>query len=327
MLRLGISRVNDWTGSAVDFVQVGLARHCQANGISVVSRVFPEAYIRLLDEIVELNEYERNQSETVGPSSRIFLSVNYDQAAMVPIGPTLRLLGSVHERLSAAFFTVLCDNLYRWMSVYDFRDAEHHADEQLQFLEEEELKESFYPQVRGVRPASLNKLPSCSSAVRSLKRILPILGDARTRQLLSHCLTLHEHGAGYEHAWPYDLRDKVPEMEDYLEHTDEPGPGALIVFDEDDLVEACFTEQMQYLGQDNPIGSSLMLFIDLNQDSESLDRAVKASFDRLGAMVRSLASASVLIEIIRGISDEDIRQRGIKQELPTEPGAAGIRGE
>src|SRR5579859_7299487 len=114
-----------------------------------------------------------------------------------------------------------------------------------------------------------------------------ILGDARTRQLLSHCLTLHEHGAGYEHAWPYDLRDKVPEMEDYLEHTDEPGPGALIVFDEDDLVEACFTEQMQYLGQDNPIGSSLMLFIDLNQDSESLDRAVKASFDRLGAMVRS----------------------------------------
>src|SRR5579859_7955392 len=107
MLRLGISRVNDWTGSAVDFVQVGLARHCQANGTSVVSRVFPEAYIRLLDEIVQLNEYERNQSETVGPSSRIFLSVNYDQAAMVPIGPTLRLLGSVHERLSAAFFTVL----------------------------------------------------------------------------------------------------------------------------------------------------------------------------------------------------------------------------
>lgn len=327
MLRLGISRVKDWTGSAVDFVQLGLARHCQANGLASVSRVFPEAHVRLLDEIVERSEQERNQSENVGPSSRIFISVHYDQAAMIPIGPALRLLGSIDQRLPAAFFMAVCHNLGRWMSVYDVRDAEHHAQEQIEFLEEGELTESFYPKVRGVRPPCLKRLPSYTSAVRLINTVSPLLEDQRARKLLSHCLTMHEHGAEYKHAWPYHLRDQVPEIEDYLEHTDEPGPGALVVFDEDDLVEACFTEQMQYLGQDNPIGSSLMLCIDLEQNSDSLDRSVKASFERLGAMVQSLASASVLIEMIRGMSDEDLRQRGIKQELPTEPGAARVRGE
>jgi hypothetical protein len=327
MLRIGISRVSDWTGSAVDFVQQGLMRHCKGNGLPNVTRVFPEACIQLLDEMVELGEYERTQSETVGPSTRIFITVNYDQAAMVQIGPTLALLSSIHERLPAAFFVVFADNLWRWMSVYEFRTAENYADDQINFLDAEELKESFYPQVKGVRPGCLDKLPSYRSAVRLLKSVLPELGDSRSAQLLQHCLAMHEHGAPHEHAWPCRLRDQVPEMDDYLENTDEPGPGALIVFDEDDLIEACFNEQMQYLGQDHPIGASIMMLIGLDQDRESLDKDVKASFDCLGAMVRSLASASLLIEMIRGIYDEDLRQRGIKQELSANPCAAGVRGE
>jgi hypothetical protein len=327
MLRLGISRVSDWTGSAVDFVQQGLARYCRVNDLPAASRVFPEAYIRLLDELVELSEYERTQSEIVGPSTRMFITVNYDQAAMVQIGPTLTLLSSIHERLPAAFFVVFADNLWRWMSVYDFRTAENYADDQINFLDEEELKESFYLQVKRARPRCLHKLPPYSSAVRLLKNVLPELGDSRSAQLLQHCLAMHEHGMPYEHPWPYHLRDKVPEMDDYLENTDEPGPGALIVFDENDLVEACFTEQMQYLGQDHPLSASLMMLINLDQEAESLDNDVEASFVFVGAMVRSLASASLLIERIRGIYDEDLRQRGIKQELPAKPGAAGVRGE
>jgi hypothetical protein len=327
MLRLGISRVSDWTGSAVDFVQQGLARYCRVNGLPAVTRVFPEACIRLLDELVELSEYERTQSETIGPSTRMFITVHYDHAAMVQIGPTLTLLSSIHQRLPAAFFVVFADNLWRWMSVYEFRTAESYADDQIKFLDEEELKESFYPQVKRARPRCLHELPSYNSAVRLLKSVLPELGDSRSAQLLKHCLAMHEHGMPYEHAWPYRLRDRVPEMDDYLENTDEPGPGALIVFDEDDLIEACFNEQMQYLGQDYPIGPSFMMLIGLDQDRESLDKDVKASFDSLGAMVRSLASASLLIEMIRGIYDEDLRQRGSKQELPATPGAAGVRGE
>src|SRR5437762_1631879 len=132
MLRLGISRISDWTGSAVDFIANGLAKYCEENGLPVVSRVFPEASIRLLDEIVELNEYERSQSETVGPSSKMLLMIDYEQAAMIQIGPTLSYLDSIHEKLPAAFFVVLADNLWRWMRVYDFRDAENYARDQME---------------------------------------------------------------------------------------------------------------------------------------------------------------------------------------------------
>src|SRR5260370_2605662 len=325
MLRLGISRVKDWTGSAVDFVAKGLARYCQRNGLAAVSRVFPEGCIGLLDEIVEQNEYERNQSETVGPSSKMLLMVDYEQAAMIQIGPTLSYLGSIHEKLPAAFFVVLADNLWRWMRVYDFLDPLTYSPEQIALLDDQELKESFYPQVEGVRPGYLRKLPSYGAAVKVLEKRLPELKNSRAAELLSLCLAMHDEGKGHEPAWPYRLQDKLPEIEEYLENTDHPGPGSLIVLEEEDLIEACCTEEMHYLGQNYSIGSTLMLLINLDQDPASLDKDVKATFDYLGAMVRSLASASVLIEMIRGIYDENIRQRGIKPGLQASPSPAGIR--
>src|SRR5260370_7571002 len=83
MLRVGISRVADWTGSAVDFVATGLARYCRVNGLPPVSLVFPEASIRLLYETLQRTEYERSQSEIAGPKSKILLMVYYQQAAII----------------------------------------------------------------------------------------------------------------------------------------------------------------------------------------------------------------------------------------------------
>jgi len=108
----------------------------------------------------------------------------------------------------------------------------------------------------------------------------------------------------------------VPELGDYFDQTDYPGPGALLVIEEDDLTEACFTEEMQYLGQDSPIGSTAMLLIDLTQRSQDiLDGQVKRVFDYAGAMLRSLAHAAELILEIRGIYDEDLRQRRLKPRV------------
>src|SRR5260370_17969903 len=83
MLRVGISRVADWTGSAVDFVAAGLARHCRVNGLPAVSRVFPEACIRLLHEIVERTEYERSPSEIAVPKSKRLLMLHHEQSPML----------------------------------------------------------------------------------------------------------------------------------------------------------------------------------------------------------------------------------------------------
>src|SRR5215471_14967394 len=117
MFRLGIARGADWNGSAVDCAAKALSRFCRSNGIATVSRVFPESTIRILDGLAEHSEYELAQSGETEPSSRLFLMVDYYQAAMVQIGPTLTLLDGVHSALPAAFYQAFTTNLWRWMRV------------------------------------------------------------------------------------------------------------------------------------------------------------------------------------------------------------------
>src|SRR5215468_7273374 len=152
MFRLGIARVTDWNGSAVDCAAKALSRFCRAHGLATVSRVFPESTIRILDNLTERSEYELAQSGETAPSSRLFLMVDYYQAAMVQIGPTLTLLGRIHADLPAAFYQVFSTNLWRWMRVYDFHDAEQYAEDEMNILEEEELKKSFLPKEKEASP-------------------------------------------------------------------------------------------------------------------------------------------------------------------------------
>lgn len=315
MLRLGLVRISDWAGSPLDFVGKGLAQYSRANGIEAVSKVFEASNIQLLDEMTELTDYQRCQQEREEPSPRMFLLLDYEQSAMVQIGPTLKMLEKVDPRLPAAFFQVFATNLGRWMRVYDFRDAEMYAAEQMEMLEKEELKESFFSKVKASRPPCLNKVPQYPKALRFLRDIEARLSGSN-RKLIRLCLQMHEEGKAYELAHPSLLRDVLPELGDYFDQTDYPGPGALLVTEENDLTEACFTEETQYLGQDNPIGSTAMLLIDLTQpDQDVLDGQVKRVFDYLGAMLRSLVHAAELILQIRGIYDEDQRQRGVEPRV------------
>jgi len=324
MLRIGVSRADDWKGGVVDFIAKGLSRFCQQNGSTTVARVFPESGIRIMDELLERSEVERSQTEATD-GSRMFVLVDYEQAAMVPVGDTLAYLGTVHELLPAAVYQVFSANLSHWMRVYDYRDAEFYAKDAIEMLEEEELKESFYPQVESARSSCLNNLPEYAEAVEFLEKVVREISHAPASTMVRHCLAMHELGESHEPAWPGRLQKRVAELEEYFECTDEPGPGSLIVFDEEDLIEACFAEQMQYLGQDYSIGSTQMLVIDLNQSPAALDRQVKEAFDYLGAMLEALSHATELIEMIRGMYGEKLRQRGMESGVPTKEGAAAVR--
>jgi hypothetical protein len=315
MLRLGISRADDWKGGVVDFIAKGLARFCRQNGSVTVARVFPESTIRIMDELLERGEIERCQSED-DDIDRMFVLVDYEQAAMIPIGPTLACLGKVHELLPAAFHVVFAANLALWMRTYDYRDAEFYAEEQKHMLDEEELKESFYPEVEKTRPKCLSNPPEYEEAVTFLQRVQGDIKVSAAARMIRLCLAMHDAGHIHEPAWPSKLQKQLPELQEYFECTDEPGPGSLIVFEEDDLIEACFTEEMQYLGQNYAIGSTRMLLIDLKKSVEALDRQVAAAFDHIKAMLQSLSHATELIEIIRGIYGEDLRQRGVESRVP-----------
>jgi hypothetical protein len=101
----------------------------------------------------------------------------------------------------------------------------------------------------------------------------------------------------------------------------------VITWYEDDAINACFDEDAQHMGEDGPCQPNLALPIHLDKTAKELDEEVRRVLDYAGAMLRSLASAAKIVEIIRDLYDEYLREHRIEPGLPVEPGAAGVREE
>jgi hypothetical protein len=274
---------------------------------------------------------ERNQSqaEVNEPTDVLYLLGEYNSAASIPIGPTLTVLEREHERLPAAFYTLLTHNLGTWMRVYDYERALWCAEMWLEGVEEEEANESFYPKVAQNIPPCLRKPKrmAARTAVRFLKTIQGKLRGSLARQLIQHVLDMEMYREGREHACPGKLADHVPALREFLSDADEPGPGCLITWHEDDEINASFDEEMQVLGQNAPMEPSILMTMAINQSADEVDADVKRVFGYAGAMLRSLASAAKIVVIIREIYDEHLRRNRLKSGLQAETRTAGIRGE
>ena len=111
LLRLGICRPGDWSGSAVDFVERGFSRFCRQNGAAEAKRVWV-GDLRIADCLFELTEQERNQIEAgrEDATQQLFLIADYEAAASISIGATLACLGAENEVLPAAFYQVFTTN-------------------------------------------------------------------------------------------------------------------------------------------------------------------------------------------------------------------------
>jgi len=330
LLRLGICRAEDWSGSAVDFVERGFTRFAKAHGAEEAAKVW-EGNLRIMDYPFYLSELERNQSQADmdQPTDVLYLLGEYTAAASIPIGPTLTVLEREHERLPAAFYALLTHNLGTWMRVYDYDRALWCAEMWLEGVDEEEANESFYPKVAQKIPECLRKPKrmAARTAVRFLKTIQEKLRTSVARQLVRHVLDMETYREEREHAWPGKLTDQVPGLEQFLSDADEPGPGCLITWHEDDEINACFDEEMQVLGQNAPMEPSILMTMAINKSADEVDADVRRIFGYAGAMLRSLASAAKVVVIIRDIYDEHLRRNRLKSGLQVEAGPAGVRGE
>jgi hypothetical protein len=136
------------------------------------------------------------------------------------------------------------------------------------------------------------------------------------------------HGQGQKHAWAGHISDKdVPGIDDWLMDAENSRPGCLITWYENDSINACFDEEAQHMGENGPCQPNVVLPIHLNKSAKELDEEVRRVFDHAGAMLRSLASAAKVIEIIRDLYDEYLREHRLESGLPAEPGPAGVRDE
>ena len=183
LLRLGICRPNDWSGSAVDFVERGFRRFCSQNRAVDAKRVWV-GDLRITDSLFELTEQERNQVEAgrEGMTDHLYLVGDYEAAASIPIGATLARLEAEHDLLPAAFYQVFTTNLYKWMRVYDYLDAQEHAEMWMEDLSDEELEASVYRKVD-------MEIPAC------IKRHSKTLKYRRARNLLQEITAAHKRGS------------------------------------------------------------------------------------------------------------------------------------
>ena len=329
LLRLGICQPSDWSGSAVDFVERGFNRFCRQNGAAEAKRVWV-GELRIADSLFELTEQERNQieAEREGATQQLFLTADYEAAASIPIGATLRRLEADDKLLPAAFYRVFFANLYKWMRVYDYVDAQEHAEMWMEDLDEEELQASIYRKVEMEIPSCIQKYAPRmdKKARRLLQEIKP--AAPLTRQLIRQVLEMDAHGLGHEHAWPGHLTEKdVPGISDWLMDAESSRPGCLITWHENDAINACFDEDAQHMGENGPCQPNVVLPIRLERPLRKLDEEVRRVFDHAGAMLQSLASAAKVVETIRELYDEYLREHRLQPGLPVEPGASRVRNE
>jgi hypothetical protein len=113
----------------VDFVERGFRRFCSQNRAVDAKRVWV-GDMRITDSLFDLTEQARNQveAEREGMTDHLYLVGDYEAAASIPVGATLARLEANHHLLPAAFYAVLTTNLYKWMRVYDYLDAQEHAE-------------------------------------------------------------------------------------------------------------------------------------------------------------------------------------------------------
>ncbi len=330
LLRLGICSARDWSGSAVDLVDRGFKRFCRANGGDEARKVW-DGELRITD--CEFPSYDSPCSpfepDPEPESGVLYVVGEFNSSASAPIGPLLTQLQQEHELLPRAFFEVFTANLYKWMRVYDYRDALEQANCYMEDADVEDLKDSFYPLVE-------KKIPECirvsenigyKNAVCLLEDIQPRLRSPIARQLIRDVLKMDSQGKAYEHAWPRKLADQIPGLNEYLSDTDGCCPGCAITLHESDEISACFDEEANTMGQNGPLEPSMMLMIRLDRRVNQLDKEVRGVFDYIRAMLRSLAAGARVVELIREIYDEYLCNDRIKSGVQVEPSPPGVRQE
>jgi len=149
------------------------------------------------------------------------------------IGAALAALEEQERFLGAAFYFLLLTSLYRWMRVYDHTDAEFYNEQLHEWMEQDdpENRDTYeFPPVEEAIPEPIRTAKDWThpNARRLLRRHL----DGPHSLWIRKLLTLHRLSK---------LKGEV--MRFHGEYDDAPAPSLLLVFRENDAIEACFDHE------------------------------------------------------------------------------------
>lgn len=282
LLELDIADPSDWRRvrrDPTDYVQATLNRWIDLHGGKVLRRRFCLRWI--LSEVVD--EYlEAGESDPDG--QRLYLFLHPESAAFVVAGPTLQLLEQEHPRLPATFYRVFTGSLNTLISIYDYRDAEDRVEMLHEWAEGEEEQYEI-ANVAASTPACMKQKPL---RLRTLRRMAMQTGEERVKDLLAAVLELERISALVQRP------EFTEDMREQLMDTNSPLPAILVVFAENDAIEAHFEDESQSWGE---ASSEPNLILPLSAfDLES----IRSAFHNLAVVCRTLEAASRLIDLMPG---------------------------
>jgi len=281
LVKSNIAVVEDWETSGRDaakYLSLTLQRWLREHGGIAIDRRF-DLDLTLSDRLVDYSD-ER------GPEGTLYLIVDPDGAAFVVLNPAIELLGRVHPRLPAAFFSHFVGSLNRWMRVYDYHDAEERVDMLREWYEGEENPEQYeVPDIEGCTPKCL-KEPSLS--LRGLTELNRRIRNQEVKALVRGLLELCR----------VSNQAKRPEftedMGEQLMDSNPPLPCLLAAFSSGDAVVGCFDDEAQTAMETTP-QPNLIIPLKLSDPT-----SVRQGFRTLGVVCDTLAAASRLIDLMPG---------------------------
>jgi len=235
-LEARLASEEDWNRAQrnpFDFVKMTLNRWVAEHGATEIQEEF-----RLdLMLATSLDRYFANQEP--GAPSEMYLTIEPESAGYLVLGPSLRLLETVHPRLPVTFVHTLLGSLNRWVRVYDWRDALERVERLREWYEMDLLEATEdvqLPDIESSIPRCMKRRPL---SPKTLARIGPTIKDRTARRMVEHLLDIERAATRVVH--PVMGEDTSAMLADCGEML----PSLLAVFEKHDAIEGQFDEESQ----------------------------------------------------------------------------------
>jgi hypothetical protein len=231
---------------------------------------------------------------------RLMAAFEVQACGYLKIGAALAALEEQERFLGAAFYFLLRRSLYRWIRVYDHTDAEFYNEQLHEWMEQDDPqnRDAYeFPPVEEAIPESIRTAEDWTypNARNLLRRHLDGPHSIWIRKLL----TLHRLSR---------LKGQIVHFQG--EYDDAPAPSLLLVFRENDAIQACFDHESDRYNESTNEPSCAVCFH--SEVGEEFDAALRT----VAIFLRVNMELADLIELLNEREEES---HASQREHRTEP--------